>query len=103
EVALTDEVSGADEECDAVGDRGVAPGGEGELRGFDGGVGFLGGGSVVDADDLGGVGGIYGFECVGGLEVRAADDEVVGLAELGAGAVEGGVHGALVLRGGEVG
>ena len=33
----------------------------------------------------------------------AADDEVVGPAELGVDAVEGGVHGALVFGGGEVG
>ena len=50
-----------------------------------------------------GLRGIDGDEFVGGLEVAAADDEVVGVAELGAGAVEGSVHGALVVRGGEVG
>ena len=103
EVALADEVGGADEQGNAVGDGGVAPGGEGGLRGSDGGVGFLGRGRVVRADDLRRVGGIDGVEGLGGLEIAAGDDKVVGLAELGAGAVEGGVHGALVLGGGEVG
>ena len=85
----------------ATGD--VAPGGESELRGVYGGVGLFGCGCVMNADDLGGIRGVYGLESFGSLEVGATDDEVVGMAELGAGAVEGLLHGALVLRGGEVG
>ena len=50
-----------------------------------------------------GLAGLVEVKFVAGLGGMAAEDEVVGAAELGADAVEGVVHGALVVRRGEVG
>src|SRR6185437_5046833 len=103
EVALADELRGADEDSYTVGGRKAGPGRERGRGGVDGALDLGGAGGVVSADDLGRTGGVGGGELRGAPGGMAADDEVPGAAELGADAGESVEHGAMVVGCGEVG